>query len=136
MGCWWCFDGVVKPADNKMNDVAGVLREYDCDFGSGIEEGTLDISFSDERGYGFVDDLVAELSPLLLEGEIDAHNDDDDTYYRYECSNGGYTCHTGDKFIYYPGYEEDLAEQMPDKIIQAILKKYAKAPDNKKESGA
>ena len=135
MGCWWYMEGTVKPAKGKMEEAAAVLEKYGCYFGNGIEEGTFDLSFSDERGYSFADDLVQELSPLLLEGEIDAHNDDDDTYYRYECSNGRYTFCAGDKFIYYPGYEEDLAEQMPDKIVQAILKKYAKVPDGKKESG-
>lgn len=135
MGCWWDVNGTVKPKKEKMEEAAAVIKKYDCDFGNGIEEGTFDLSFYDERGYGFVDDLVEELSPLLLEGEIDAHNDDDDAYDRYKCSNGGYTFCAGDKFIYFPGYEDDFAEQMPDKIVQAILKKYAKVPDSKKKSG-
>ena len=93
MGCWWYIEGTVKPQTGKMDDAVGVLKEYDydCDFGSGIEEGTLDVSFSGERGDSFADDFVAELAPFLQEGEIDVHNDDDDTYYRYECRSGKYT---------------------------------------------
>lgn len=127
MGCWWYIEGTVKPQTGKMDDAVGVLKEYDydCDFGSGIEEGTLDVSFSGERGDSFADDFVAELAPFLQEGEIDVHNDDDDTYYRYECRSGKYTFRAGDKFIYFPGYEEDFAEQLPDEVIQAVLRKHA-----------
>ena len=130
MGCYWYLDGTVKPEDGKMDEAAKILSEYDCEFSSGIEEGTLDLSFSGERGYSFAGDLAKELAPLLLDGEIDAHNDDNDTYCRYSFHNGRYTCHTGDKFICFSGFEDDFAETLPDEIVQAVLRKYAAKPDN------
>ena len=130
MGCWWNLDGTVKPQDGKMNEAAKILSEYDCYFSSDLEEGTFDLSFGDERWHSFADDLAKELAPLLLDGEIDAHNDDNDTYCRYSFHNGRYTCHTGDKFICFSGFEDDFAETLPDEIVQAVLRKYAAKPDN------
>jgi len=122
MGCWWNLDGTVKPQNGKMDEAAKILSEYDCEFSSGIEEGTFDLSFGDERGYSFADDLARELAPLLLDGEIDVHNDDDDTYCRYSFRDSGYTCCTGDKFVWFPGFEDDFVETLPDEIIQAVLR--------------
>ena len=159
MGCWWNLDGTVKPQNGKMDEAAKILFEYDCEFDSGLEEGTFDLSFSDERWHSFAGDLAKELAPLLLDGEIDAHNDDNDTYCRYSFHNGRYTCHTGDKFICFhnddndtycrysfhngrytchtgdkficfSGFEDDFAETLPDEIVQAVLRKYAAKPDN------
>lgn len=130
MGCWWYLDGTVKPQNGKMDEVAKVLFKYDCEFGSGIEEGAFDVSFSGDRGDSFTDDLADELAPLLLDGEIDAHNDDYDTDCRYSFHDGGYTYCTGNKFICFAGFEDDFAEMLPDKVIQAILRKYAAKPDN------
>lgn len=130
MGCWWYLDGTVKPQNGKMDEVAKVLFKYDCEFGSGIEEGAFDVSFSGDRGDSFTDDLADELAPLLLDGEIDAHNDDDDTDCRYSFHDGRYTRHTGDKFICFSGFEDDFAETLPDEIVQAVLRKYAAKPDN------
>ncbi len=124
MGCYWYLDGTVKPEDGKMDEAAKILSEYDCEFSSGIEEGTLDLSFSGERGCSFADDLAEELAPLLLDGEIDVRNDDNDTYYRHFFHNGRYTCHTGDKFICFSGFEDDFAETLPDKVVQAVLRKF------------
>lgn len=126
MGCWWYLDGIVKPRDGKMNEAAKVLSEYDCYFRSGIEEGTFDIDFSGDRVDSFPDDLAEELAPLLLDGEIDAHNDDDDTYCRYSFHDGRYTYCDGEKFVWFHGFEDDFAETLPDEIVQAVLRKYAK----------
>ena len=130
MGCYWYLDGTVKPQNGKMDEAAKILSEYDCEFSSGIEEGTLDLSFSGERGYSFTDDLAEELAPLLLVGEIDVYNDDDDTYCRYSFHDGRYTYCDGDKFICFSGFEDDFAETLPDEIVQAVLRKYAAKPDN------
>ena len=130
MGCWWNLDGTVKPQNGKMDEAAKILFEYDCEFDSGLEEGTFDLSFSDERWHSFAGDLAKELAPLLLDGEIDAHNDDNDTYCRYSFHNGRYTCHTGDKFICFSGFEDDFAETLSDEIVRAVLRKYAATPDN------
>ena len=130
---WWNLDGTVKPQDGKMNEAAKILSEYDCYFSSDLEEGTFDLSFGDERWHSFADDLAKELAPLLLDGEIDAHkhnNDDDDTYCRYSFRDGRYTCHTGDKFICFSGFEDDFAETLSDEIVRAVLRKYAATPDN------
>ena len=126
MGCWWYLDGIVKPRDGKMDEVARILTEYGCYFSSGIEEGTFDIDFSGDRGDSFADDLAEELAPLLLDGEIDAHNDDDDTYCRYSFHDGRYTYCDGEKFVWFHGFEDDFAETLPDKIVQAVLRKYTK----------
>ena len=135
MGCWWNLDGTVKPQDGKMDEAAKILSEYDCYFSSGIEEGTFDLSFGDERGYSFTDDLAEELAPLLLDGEIDVHNDDDDTYCRYSFHDGRYTFCAGDKFIYFSGFEDDFAETLPDEVVQAVLRKYAKGKLSVKTPG-
>lgn len=126
MGCYWYLDGTVKPRNGKMDEAAKILSEYDCYFSSGIEEGTFDLSFGDERCYSFADDFAEELAPLLLDGEIDVKNDDDDTYCRYSFHDGRYTYCEGDKFICFAGFENDFAETLPDKIVQAVLRKYAK----------
>lgn len=126
MRCWWYLDGIVKPRDGKMNEAAKVLSEYDCYFSSGIEEGTFDIDFSGDRVDSFPDDLAEELAPLLLDGEIDAHNDDDDTYCCYSFHDGRYTYCDGEKFVWFHGFEDDFAETLPDEIVQAVLRKYTK----------
>lgn len=129
MGCWWYLDGTVKPQNGKMDEAAKILSEYNCEFSSGIEEGTFDLDFSGDRGDSFPDDLAKELAPLLLDGEIDAHNDDNDTYCRYSFHDGRYTYCDGDKFICFSGFEDDFAETLPDEIVQAVLRKYAAKPD-------
>lgn len=135
MGCYWDIEGTVKPQNGQMQTVAAILKRYECDFMFGIEEGTFDVSFCEERGYSFADDLADELKPYLHEGEINAHDNDQDAYCRYEFYDGECTFRDGEKFIYYKGSAEDFAEQLPDEVIKAVLKKYAKASDNKKESG-
>lgn len=126
MGCWWNLNGTVKPQNEKMDEVTKILTKYDCDCSSGIEEGTLDLSFSGYYGYSFADDLVEELAPLLLNGEIDVHNDDYDSDGRFSFHDGRYTYCEGDKYIYFPGFADDFAETLPDEIVQAVLRKYAK----------
>lgn len=129
MGCYWEIKGTVKPMKGKKDDVADVLRNFECDFSNGIEEGTFDLYLADDSGYGFADDLAEALEPILSEGKIDAENYDDEAYFRYEFSYGRYTYYYGKKFIYYNGFTDDFVDQLPDEVIQAVIKKYAKATD-------
>ena len=126
MGCWWELDGIVKPQNGKMDEAAKILTKYDCNFYNGIEEGTFDLDFSGDCEYSYTDDLAEELAPLLSDGEIDAHNGDNDTDHRYSFRDGRYTYCEGNQFICFPGFEDEFAETLPDKVVQAVLRKYAK----------
>lgn len=126
MSTYWNIGGTIKPQNGQMQTVAAILKRYECDFISGIEEGTFDVSYCEDQGYSFADDLADELKPFLHEGEIDAHDEDSDSYYRYEFFDGECTFREGEKFIYYKGSAEDFAEHLPDEVIKAVLKQYSK----------
>lgn len=129
MGCYWYLDGVVKPQNGKLGDVAKILTEYGCELSGDSKAGTLNLSFSGERGYGFTHDIAEALAPLLLEGKIDAHGDDTDTYYRYSFRDGIYRFCVGESLIWFRGYEDEFVESLPDQIILAVLEKFAEKCD-------
>ena len=129
MGCYWYLEGTVKPQDGHFGDAAKILTEYGCDLSGDSKAGTLNLSFSGERGYSFAHDLAEELAPLLLKGKIDAHVDDTDSYYRYSFRNGIYRFCVGESLIWFRGYEDEFVEALPDKIIYAVLEKVSERCD-------
>ena len=129
MGCWWALEGTIKPQNGHLGDVAKILTEYGCELSGDSKAGTLSLSFSGERGYSFTHDIARELAPLLLEGKIDAHGDDTDSYYRYSFRNGICRFCVGESLIWFRGYEDEFVESLPDKIIQAVLEKFTEKCD-------
>lgn len=129
MGCWWALEGTVKPKNGKLGDVAKILTEYGCELSGDSKAGTLNLSFSGERGYCFTHDIAEALAPLLLDGKIDARGDDTDSYYRYSFRNGIYRFCVGESLIWFRGYEDEFVEALPDEIILAVLTKFAEKCD-------
>ena len=130
MGTFWNVDGHVKPVNKEAKtNIIAICKEFDFSFEEHDDE--ITVGFSDDGYYDKIYDFAYNIAPYCISGIIDASDADAEVDIRYIFHNGSAAFAYGERLLYFPGFEEELINQLPEAVI-SLLKSKAIAEANAK----
>lgn len=122
----WALDGDVTVKEGKMTEVKEILKDFHCDITS-QNKNQIIFDFYGETFESRVSGLADFLKDLVIEGTLDALDEDEAAYSTYMFHDGTYDFANGITLVYYPGYADRFVDKLPREIIDDVLKKYGNA---------
>lgn len=131
MGCYWEISGDVIAKKGSTEEVVNLLESYGVDIDEDEDE-KISFSFYDHDSYSMPDELDNDLWPILKGGEFTAKSDEENITGRFRYGREPYYEETT-VLEYYPSQIDDFVKTLPKRIVDAVLKEYAKPAAKKEE---
>lgn len=131
MGCYWEISGDVVAKKGSFEEVVDLLESYGIDTDEDEDE-KITFSFYDHDDYSMPDELDNDLRPLVEGGEFTAKSDEESITGRFRYGKKPYYEETT-VLEYYPSEIDEFVESLPQDIIDAVLRKYAKPAAEEQE---
>ena len=117
------LDGDLTILEDCEEKAEKLIYDFGCDIRR-PKKNKIVFNFYGETSENKIEGLVFSMKDFVVNGVVDILDDDEDAYSAYIFHNGGCDYANGLPLIYYPGHADLFVEDLPQEIINAVLKKY------------
>lgn len=131
MGCYWEISGDVVAKKGSFEEVVDLLESYGIDTDEDEDE-KISFTYYGSDLYDMPDELDNDLRPLVQSGEFTAKSDEENITGCFRYGREPYYEETT-VLEYYPSEIDKFVETLPQDVIDAVLKEYAKPAAKEQE---